>query len=94
MNNHNKNIGNKGEDIAKDWLEKQGYTIIERNWRHSHWEIDIIASTVCAASVARVMRNLCFKIPKIHCSRVTTFAFIHATNKFPPTYNLPYETFC
>ena len=44
MNNHNKNIGNTGEDIAKDWLEKQGYTIIERNWRHSHWEVDIIAS--------------------------------------------------
>ncbi len=44
MNTYNKIIGKKGEDIAKDWLEKNGYAIIEQNWRHSYWEVDIIAS--------------------------------------------------
>ncbi|HJU46265.1 MAG TPA: YraN family protein [Chitinophagaceae bacterium] len=42
--NCNKTIGEKAEETATGWLIKKGYTIIERNWRHKHWEIDIIAS--------------------------------------------------
>lgn len=38
------NIGNKGEDIACSYLEQNDFAIIERNWRHKHWEIDIIAT--------------------------------------------------
>jgi len=40
-----KNIetGNKGEAIAKDYLLKKGYTILESNWRFSRAEIDLIA---------------------------------------------------
>ena len=44
MNNHNKHTGNKGEDMAAGWLQQNGYTILERNWRFGHWEVDIIAS--------------------------------------------------
>jgi len=40
----NQTIGEKAEEAATKWLEKRGYTVIERNWRHKHWEIDIIAS--------------------------------------------------
>lgn len=40
----NKTIGIRGEEDATQWLIQKGYTIIERNWRHKHWEIDIIAS--------------------------------------------------
>ena len=40
----NKNLGKKGEDLAADFLIKNGYQILERNWRSSHQEIDIIAS--------------------------------------------------
>lgn len=40
----NKTIGEKAEEAATNWLIKKGYTILERNWRHKHWEIDIIAS--------------------------------------------------
>jgi len=36
-------IGNKGESIAADWLQKMGYQLIDRNWRYSHLEIDIVA---------------------------------------------------
>ncbi len=42
MAEHNK-IGIKGEDIAIEYLKKNGYTIIEKNWRSGHKEIDIIA---------------------------------------------------
>lgn len=36
-------IGIKGEDLAAEWLQKKGYKITHRNWRHRHFEIDIIA---------------------------------------------------
>lgn len=36
-------IGNWGEQIAKEYLEKNGYLILETNWRHHHQELDIIA---------------------------------------------------
>ena len=35
--------GNLGEQMAADYFTEKGYRILHRNWRHSHWEIDIIA---------------------------------------------------
>lgn len=35
--------GQKGEDIARRFLEHLGFTIIETNYRFGHGEIDIIA---------------------------------------------------
>ena len=42
MASHNK-IGTEGENLAAEWLKAKGYEILHRNWRHSHYEIDIIA---------------------------------------------------
>jgi putative endonuclease len=36
-------LGKSGEDFAILFLEEQGYRIVERNFRSSHGEIDIIA---------------------------------------------------
>jgi putative endonuclease len=35
--------GNKGEALAAAYLSEKGYNILHLNWRHSHWEVDIIA---------------------------------------------------
>lgn len=35
--------GRKGEDAACLYLISLGHTIVARNWRHSHQEIDIIS---------------------------------------------------
>ncbi len=35
--------GNRGEDIACDYLKREGYVIIHRNFRSQYGEIDIIA---------------------------------------------------
>lgn len=42
--NTNQQKGNQGEELAAAWLVKKGYTLLERNWRFRHWEVDIIAS--------------------------------------------------
>jgi putative endonuclease len=36
-------IGKEGEEIAARYMEENKYTILERNWRYRHREIDIIA---------------------------------------------------
>lgn len=44
MKQQNISKGKAGENIAANFLEKQGFIIIERNWRFSRMgEIDIIA---------------------------------------------------
>lgn len=41
---HNKILGAQGEQIAAQFLEKEGYKILEKNFRYSRFsEIDIIA---------------------------------------------------
>ena len=39
-----KKTGDKGEDYTADYLKKNGYKILSRNYRKSYGEIDIIAS--------------------------------------------------
>lgn len=36
-------IGRHGEDLACAWLQRAGYSILERNWRCPYGELDIIA---------------------------------------------------
>jgi len=43
MARHNE-TGRAGESLAVDYLLTNGYQILHRNWRHRHWEIDIIAT--------------------------------------------------
>lgn len=41
---YNRNtIWRKGEERAAEFLESHGHTILARNWRYSHIEIDIIS---------------------------------------------------
>lgn len=39
---HNQ-LGKQGEQMAETYLIEKGFDILHRNWRHSHYEIDIIA---------------------------------------------------
>ena len=36
-------FGKLGEQLAEDFLVERGYTVLHRNWRHSRYEIDIVA---------------------------------------------------
>jgi putative endonuclease len=43
MARHNE-TGKQGELLAATWLKEHNYEVLYVNWRHSHYEIDIIAS--------------------------------------------------
>ncbi|MFD1142745.1 YraN family protein [Larkinella insperata] len=42
MAQHN-DTGKQGEDEAVRYLEQKGYHVLERNYRHQHAEIDLVA---------------------------------------------------
>ncbi len=43
MSRYKKSFGEKGEELAAEYLKSLGYEIIQRNYRFGHGEIDIIA---------------------------------------------------
>ena len=43
MNSPTQSVGKKGEDSACAYLRSLGHTIIARNWRSSHLELDIVS---------------------------------------------------
>lgn len=43
MSEHNE-VGKKGEELAREYLQKKGYSIVSVNWRFGKKEIDIVAS--------------------------------------------------
>jgi putative endonuclease len=43
MENEHLLLGAKGEELAEQYLIRKGYTILEKNWKNRHEEIDIIA---------------------------------------------------
>lgn len=58
-------LGRKGEDIAAEYLEKNGCRILERNFRCRYGEIDIIAmdgSTLCFVEV-KTRSRVSFGLP-------------------------------
>lgn len=40
---HNQTLGKQGEALATDYLASKGYSILKRNFRAGHQELDIIA---------------------------------------------------
>lgn len=36
--------GRQGEALAIEWLLAQGFVILHQNWKHSYFELDVIAS--------------------------------------------------
>ncbi|MFP4661002.1 MAG: YraN family protein, partial [Halanaerobiales bacterium] len=59
-------LGKFGEDKAVEYLKKQGYQIIERNFRYARAEIDIIASRddFLAFVEVKLRRNLKYGLPQ------------------------------
>ena len=59
-------LGKEGEALAAKWLEEKGYTLLHKNWRHAHSEVDIIASKeqVLHFIEVKTRRNQKFGLPE------------------------------
>lgn len=53
MAEHN-DLGRLGEDLAVDFLKKEGYEIVERNWTFQKAEVDIIAQKENVLAIVEV----------------------------------------
>lgn len=65
MAQHNE-LGKKGEEIAVEYLQKNGYEILETNWVFQKAEIDIIAQkdTILAIVEVKTRTSADFGLPQ------------------------------
>lgn len=64
-------LGEKGEDIAAAFLKKEGYKIVEQNYRTPFGEIDIIAydGTALVFIEVKARMNPTFAVPQLAVNR-------------------------
>jgi putative endonuclease len=65
MAEHNK-LGKLGEELAAEYLQKNGYAILEMNWTFQKAEIDIIAKkeSILAVVEVKTRSSLNFGLPQ------------------------------
>lgn len=65
MAEHN-DLGKLGEELAVDFLEKNGYEILETNWTFQKAEVDIIAqkNNILAVIEVKTRSSLDFGLPQ------------------------------
>jgi putative endonuclease len=83
MASHN-DIGKKGEALAVLWLINNGYEILHQNWRHSHFEVDIIAhkNKVLHFIEVKARRSSQFGHPEESVSKKKIENLMHAAEEF------------
>ncbi len=83
LNNSHKQ-GQDGESLAGKHLLKEGYEILERNWRYKKYEIDIIAKkeqTIVFVEV-KTRKSNTFGEPEIFVTRQKQGFIIAAANQY------------
>lgn len=76
--------GKIGEDLAVDFLTKNNFNILHRNWRFSHWEVDFIASKddVLHFIEVKTRRNKKFGYPEEGVSDKKLMHLINACEEY------------
>ena len=81
---HHNNTGVLGEKMAVKYFLENGFTILHQNWRHSHWEVDIIASqkNVLHFIEVKTRRTQKFGYPEDDVSKKKIQNLINASEEF------------
>jgi len=85
----NLNTGKKGETLAIEYLQKEGYEIIATNWRYKHKEIDIIAqdkNVLVVVEIKTRKKEKTERVDEIVDSKKQKF-LIEATEAFVENYS-------
>jgi putative endonuclease len=83
MADHNE-LGKKGEELAVEYLEQNGYKILETNWTYQKAEIDIIATKddIIAIVEVKTRSNLDFGLPQDFVNQKKIQLLIKAVNAY------------
>ena len=86
---HNE-LGKWGEDIAAHYLSEEGYTILHRNWRCGHRDLDIIATKdgEVAFVEVRTRRNAVFMEPEESINYKKALSVSIAANAYLECYHI------
>jgi putative endonuclease len=93
MQKNSQNYGAWGEEEAVAYLKRNGYSILERNWRYKHLEIDIIAKKGETLVIVEVKsrKNDTFGEPEIFVNKRKQQFLITAANSYVLERDLDYE---
>ena len=80
---HNQ-LGKQGEQMAEEYLMRHGYEILHRNWRHSHYEIDIIAlkNNILHFVEVKLRSSKTFGFPEQNVKKKKFQSLLHAADEF------------
>ena len=92
MAEHNE-LGKLGEEMAVEFLQKEGYTILEANWTFQKAEIDIIAKKgdILAIIEVQTRSSLDFGLPQDFVKPKKIQLLIKAVDAFVNERNLDIE---
>ncbi|MGH2647861.1 MAG: YraN family protein, partial [Ginsengibacter sp.] len=81
---HHNTTGMLGEKMALKYLCSKGFVILHQNWRHSHWEVDIIASfkNVLHFIEVKTRRTKKFGYPEEDVTKKKVTNLINASEEF------------
>ncbi|GIV27433.1 MAG: UPF0102 protein [Bacteroidia bacterium] len=81
--NHNE-IGNYAEELACNYLMDKGFSILERNWRYKHLEVDIIAekSNLLIVVEVKFRSSTLMGEPEVFVNRQKQKFLIEAVNQY------------
>ena len=83
MAEHN-DAGKEGERLAEAYLLTKGFTILYRNWRYSHYEIDIVAlkNKVPHFIEVKLRKSKTFGWPEQNVTKKKINCLLQAANQF------------
>lgn len=89
MANHN-DLGKLGEELAVGYLQKNGYEILDTNWRFQKAEVDIIAQkeNVLAVVEVKTRSSLDFGLPQDFVKPKKIQLLVKAINEYVVNNNL------
>ena len=92
MADHN-DLGNKGEDLAANFLEQKGYSVLDRNWRWGRYEVDIVAQQKDMLIIAEVKtrQSNYFGEPEEFVSRAQQKRLVESANAYIEKHGLDLE---
>lgn len=92
MAEHN-DLGKQGEELAVDFLRKNGYDILETNWVYQKAEIDIIAKKEDTLAVVEVKTrsSLDFGLPQDFVTPKKIKLLVKAVNEYVTVNDLDVE---